>query len=94
VPAGRYAVLREDGSVEGTEEFRCAPGPMGWRSFSDIDTEEPVPHHETVDLVVDAAWRPVRLRVDTGDHRMFLEAAGDRLAGERDGRPIELPWHE
>jgi hypothetical protein len=93
VPAGRYAVLREEGAQEGTEEFRCAPGPMGWRYFSDIETTEPVPHHEIVDVVVDESWRPVRLRVDTGAHRLWLEAAGDRLTGERDGERIESPWH-
>jgi hypothetical protein len=93
VAAGRYAVLAEDGTKEGAEEFRCAPGPMGWRYFSDIETTEPVLHHEIVDVVVDAGWRPVRLRVDTGPHRLLLEAAGDRLAGERDGVPIETPWH-
>jgi hypothetical protein len=93
MPAGRYAIIGDDGTDVGTEEFRCAPGPMGWRYFSDIETAEPVPHHEIVDVVVDADWRPVRLRVDTGDHRLLLEAAGDRLTGERDGQPLETPWH-
>ncbi len=93
MPAGAYSVLREDGSVDGTEDFRCAPGPMGWRYFSEVDTAEPVPHHETIDVAVDAQWRPVRLRIDTGAHHLLLEADGDRLAGWRDGRPIEMPWH-
>ena len=46
MPTGEYSVLAEDGSVEGTERFRCAPGPVGWRYFSEIDTIEPEPHHE------------------------------------------------
>jgi hypothetical protein len=93
MPAGAYSVLRPDGSVEGTEEFRCAPGPVGWRYFSEVDTTEPVPHHETIDVAVDAEWRPVRLRVDSGAHQLLLEAGGDRLTGWRDGESIETPWH-
>jgi hypothetical protein len=93
MPAGTYHVIAADGSVEATEDFRCAPGPMGWRYFSEVDTSEPVPHHETIDVAVDASWRPVRLRVDSGDHQLLLEADGDRLAGWRDGEPIETPWH-
>jgi hypothetical protein len=93
VPAGAYSVLRPDGSAEATEEFRCAPGPVGWRYFSEVDTAEPVPHHETIDVAVDADWRPVRLRVDSDAHQLLLEAGGDRLAGWRDGEPIETPWH-
>jgi hypothetical protein len=93
MPAGTYAVLAADGSVEATEAFRCAPGPVGWRYFSEVDTSDPVAHHETIDVVVDAAWRPVRLRVDSGDHSLLLEAGADRLAGYRDGAEIETPWH-
>ena len=93
MPTGEYSVLAEDGSVEGTEHFRCAPGPVGWRYFSEIDTIEPEPHHEIVDVAVDAQWRPVRLRIDTGAHSLLLEADGDRLTGFRDRVPIETPWH-
>jgi hypothetical protein len=93
MPAGAYSVLASDGSVEGTEDFRCAPGPVGWRYFSELDTAEPVPHHETIDVAVDANWRPVRLRVDSGAHQLLLEADGDRLTCFRDRQPIERPWH-
>jgi hypothetical protein len=93
MPVGTYHVLRPDGSVEATEDFRCAPGPAGWRYFSEVDTAEPVEHHETIDVAVDADWRPVRLRVDTGGHQLLLEAGGDRLSGWRDGQPLETPWH-
>lgn len=93
MPAGDYSVLAEDGSVDGTENFRCAPGPVGWRYFSEVDTAVPVPHHETIDVAVDADWRPVRLRIDTGAHHLLLEADGDRLTGFRDRHPIETAWH-
>jgi hypothetical protein len=92
MPAGRYVVLGGDGGPVGSEEFRCAPGPAGWRYFSDVKTVEPVPHDEVVDVVVDAQWRPVRLRVETGAHRLLLEAEATRLSGLRDGDPVEAPW--
>ncbi len=93
MPSGRYAVLGDDGEPVGTESFRCAPGPAGWRYFSNVSTNEPTPHDEIVDVVADAEWRPVRLRVDTGAHQLFLEADRDRLFGELDGVRTETPWH-
>ncbi len=92
MPAGRYAVLGDDGVRVGTEEFRCAPGPMGWRYFSDIQTTDPTPHVETFDVVVDRDWRPVRIRIGTGEHHLMLEPHGGELTGGRDGVTIELPW--
>lgn len=92
MPAGRYAVLGDDGVRAGTEEFRCAPGPSGWRYFSDIQTSDPIPHGETFDVVVDADWRLVRIRVDTGEHHILLEPHGGSLQGVRDRVQIELPW--
>ena len=92
MPAGRYVVLGDDGAPVGSEEFRCAPGPAGWRYFSDVKTVEPVPHDEVVDVVVDARWRPVRVRVESGAHRLLLEAADERLTGFRDGVRVETPW--
>ncbi len=92
MPTGRYIVMDGDGNPVGTEGFRCAPGPAGWRYFADIQTGEPEPHHETVDLAVDAAWRPVRTRIDTGSHQILLMAEGHRMAGFRDGRSVETPW--
>lgn len=92
MPVGRYTVMDGEGNRVGTEEFRCAPGPMGWRYFSEIETSVPEPHREIVDLAVDASWRPVRARIDTGSHEILLMAEGGRLAGFRDGRPVELPW--
>ena len=93
MPFGRYTVLN-DGEPVGTEEFRCAPGPMGWRSFSQVQTADPSPHAETLDFAVDAAWRLARLRIDTGEHDLLLEPTpgGDRLEGFRDRRPIEIAY--
>ena len=92
MPVGRYTVMDGDGNRVGTEEFRCAPGPMGWRYFSDIETSVPKPHREIVDLAADASWRPVRTRIDTGAHEILLMVEGGRLAGFRDRRPVQLPW--
>ena len=92
MPVGRYTVMDGAGHAVGSEEFRCAPGPAGWRYFSTIETILPEPHREVVDLVVDGAWRPVRLRIDTGSHRLDLVADGDRLVGRRDGETLDLAF--
>jgi hypothetical protein len=91
MPAGRYSVWGREG-VAGTEDFRCAPGPMGWRYVSEIEREEPTVHRETVDVVVDRAWDLVRARIETGSHAILLEPDGDVLAGVRDGEHFEVPW--
>jgi len=88
MPTGRYTVLGDDGTPVGTEDFRCAPGPMGWRYFSDIRTD----HHEIVDIAVDRDWRIARLRIDTGEHDILLEPRGDTLTGYRDRQEIEIPY--
>jgi hypothetical protein len=76
MPVGTYTIIGEDGEPVGTEAFRCAPGPMGWRYFSEIDTSEHGLHHEVVDIVVDADWRIVRVRIDTSEHQVLLEPSG------------------
>jgi hypothetical protein len=92
VPSGRYAVRGRSGDVVGTEDFRCAPGPMGWRYVSEIQRDEPTPHRETVDVVVDASWRIVRARIETGTHATLLEPRGGVLGGLLDGTRVEVPW--
>jgi hypothetical protein len=92
MPAGVYTVMDGKGNPVGTEEFRCAPGPAGWRYFASIETSDPEPHRETVDFVVDAGWLPVRLRIDTGSHGVDLTAEQDRLFGTRDGETLEIEW--
>lgn len=89
---GRYVVMDGDGVAVGTEEFRCAPGPVGWRYFSDITTSDPEQHDEVVDLVVDQAWRPVRTRIDTQSHELLLEAEGEVLHGFLDRAPVSVAW--
>lgn len=92
MPAGRYSLWGADGSVVGTEDFRCAPGPMGWRYFSEIERHEPRTHRETVDVVVDRSWDLVRARIETGSHAILLEPVEGALAGLRDGQHVEVPW--
>ena len=92
MPSGRYSVRGRSGDVVGTEDFRCAPGPMGWRYVSEIERDEPTPHRETVDVVVDTSWRIVRTRIETGSHATLLEARGDSLEGIRDGHKVEMAW--
>jgi hypothetical protein len=90
--AGRYAVMDGEGNLMGQEHFRCAPGPMGWRYFSGVETSVPTPHHETIDVAVDRDWWPVRTRIATGGHEILLSSEPGRLAGFLDGRPVETPW--
>ena len=76
----------------GTEDFRCAPGPMGWRYVSEIDRDEPSPHREIVDVVVDASLGIVRARIETGTHTAALEPRDGILSGLRDDIELEVPW--
>jgi hypothetical protein len=93
VPTGRYVVVGDDGKPVGTEAFRCAPGPMGWRYVSEVDTNEYGPHQAVVDIAVDAAWRIVRAHVRTEQgHTLLLEPRDGTMVGERDGEPIELAY--
>jgi hypothetical protein len=94
MPVGRYTVLGDEGEPVGTGEFRCAPGPMGWRYFSEVETSDPTPHHETIDVAVDATWRIARVRIATGEHEILLEPRenGTVLAGYLDRRPIEIGY--
>lgn len=92
MPSGRYTVMDGNRRPVGTEEFRCAPGPAGWRYFATIETSVPDPHSEIVDLVVDSGWRLVRLRIETGSHDLEVAPEGERLLGTRDEGALELEW--
>lgn len=92
MPAGRYVIIGDDGDPVGSETFRCAPGPAGWRYVSDVDTEEHGRHREVVDVAVDAAWGIARIRLDSGAHRLILEPRDGDLIGRRDGEAIEVGW--
>jgi len=65
---------------------------MGWRYVSEILRDEPAPHRETVDVVVDTEWRILRARIETGEHSIALEPRDGSLAGVRDGEPIQVAW--
>jgi hypothetical protein len=94
LPSGRYAVAGSSGEVVGAEDFRCAPGPMGWRYFSEIERSEPEPHAELVDVAVDDRWRIVRTRIETGTHSLLVEPGHGVLAGTRDGEPFEMAYED
>lgn len=92
MPSGRYTVMDGRGTPVGTEEFRCAHGPAGWRYFATIETSVPEPHREVIDFVVDGDWRLVRLRIDTGHRDIEVAADEDRLLGSSYGEEIDLSW--
>lgn len=94
MPVGTYTVMDGAGTPVGTEEFRASAGPFGWRYVSTIRTDEPEPHVVTVDLTADDRHRPVRVGIDTGAHSLMLAPEGGRLAGLRDGVPVETTWDE
>jgi len=54
---GRYAILGGRRRADRTRSSEARP-PMGWRYFSDVQTSEPLLHHETIDVIVDGDWRP------------------------------------
>jgi hypothetical protein len=93
MPFGRYTVFGDDGEPVGTEEFRAAPGPMGWRYFSEVETREPSFHRETLDFAVHADWRIANVRIG-GAHELLLQASAGAtaLTGYRDGERIEIPF--
>lgn len=78
MPSGLYRL--PDG---GTEQFRCAPGPVGWRYFSTVQRDGGTTN---VDLSVDASWRPVRVRIQTPEHHVLLSARGSIL----DNEPLDV----
>ena len=80
------------GRAVGTEAFRTARAPAGWRYFATIRTDVPEPHTETVDVVVADDRSIVRVHIDTGTTNVLLAPEGDEIAGTRDGEPIALPW--
>ena len=93
MPQGRYMVIGDDGASVGTESFRCAPGPMGWRYVSEVATNEHGPHRADIDIAVDAEWRIVRVQVRTEQgHGLLLEPRDGKLTGQRDGEALTFGW--
>ena len=80
MPSGLYRLYDDDGGLIGTEQFRAAPGPMGWRYFS---TQQHEIGTTNVDLSVDSQWRPVRVRIQTPSHHLLLSARGSILDDEQ-----------
>jgi hypothetical protein len=97
MPIGTYRVMDGEGADLGFERFRSAPGPAGWRYFSEIERRA-LPRlglperRETVDLTVDRDWRPVRLRVQAGERTALAVPRGDVLDFAIDGDTRDLPW--
>src|SRR5512135_2961316 len=79
MPSGLYRLFDTSGAQRATEQFRCAPGPAGWRYFSTVQHPAGTTN---VDLSVDAGWRPVRVRIQTPDHHLILSARGGLLDDE------------
>lgn len=92
MPEGAYTIMDGRGNRVGTEEFRTARAPAGSRYVSQIRTEIPSPHSETVDLILGEDGRPLRLHVWTGEHELTLSAEDGRLVGSLDDEPLDLPW--
>ena len=88
MPSGLYRLFDDDGTPARTEQFRCAPGPMGWRYFSTVQDPRGATN---VDLSVDAQWRPVRVRIQTPEHHLLLAARAGSFVGVIDDEQIELP---
>ena len=64
MPRGVYHHLSADGTVV-VESFSCAPGPVGWRYVSRLATPDGAPLGQ-VDVTCDAAWRQIRVLVESG----------------------------
>lgn len=91
MPSGLYRLFDESGALLGTEQFRCAPGPMGWRYFSTVQDDRGVTN---VDLSVDASWRPVRVRIQTPQHHLLVSARAGQFVGILDDEHLDMPFDQ
>lgn len=87
MPTARYDLLDSKGEKIGTEDLRCAPGPMGWRSFSTIVRDGVMTR---ADISVDSAWKPVRIRIENDEHHLLLARRGTTYAAQLDGERFEF----
>ena len=89
----RAAGTRCAGGAVTSSEPRTSAAPQArWVAvFSEIERDEPTPHRETVDVVVDASWRIVRTRIETGSTRPSSRRRG-LIEGVRDGHQVEMAW--
>ena len=86
MPSGLYRLFDDGGTLIGTEQFRAAPGPMGWRYFSTVQRDIGTTN---VDLSVDSLWRPVRVRIQTPSHHLLMSARGPSIL---DDEQLDLPF--
>ena len=91
MPSGLYRLFDESGAPVSTEQFRCAPGPMGWRYFSTVQDDRGVTN---VDLSVDASWRPVRVRIQSPDHHLLVSVRAGQFAGILDDAHLDIPFDQ
>jgi hypothetical protein len=79
------------GNAVGTEEFRAAAGPAGWRYFSNLDTRQTEPHREVIDLVIDGVFRPF-VYVSIPARLRSCCRLGRKPSGTLDGDPVKIEW--
>jgi hypothetical protein len=91
VPVGSYRVMDGAGNAVGTEEFRAAAGPAGWRYFSNLDTRQTEPHREVIDLVIDGVFRPF-VYVSIPARLRSCCRLGRKPSGTLDGDPVKIEW--
>ena len=87
MPSATYELLDMEGRVRGSEDLRCAPGPIGWRSFSTVTFDGA---GSRVDLSVDARWHPVRIRIENDAHQLIVSQRGGKASVLLDEEPSEM----
>ena len=71
----------------------CTPGPRsdgGGPAGGGTTAGQAATGPKTIHLAVDASYRPVRTRIDTGAHEILLIAEGGRLAVVRDRTSVQV----
>ncbi len=90
MPAGQYRLITDGGEPLGFEAFRSAPGPVGWRYFSTTTLLDGGTGN--VDLSVNAAWEPMRVRIQNSAHHTLLLPRGETLQGILDEDELSIPF--
>lgn len=82
MPSGSYLLSGREG-VWAREDFRCGPGPAGWRYVGERTDPATGAALGRVDLTLDAAGRAVRLLVTGGGWELRGGAAGPDVLWRR-----------
>ena len=92
MPSGAYLLDVPDGATgpPAVERFSCAAGPLGWRYTAVRETADGRPLGR-LDLVVDAAWRAVRLDATAGGWTLRGGAAAAELVWRRGEQEHRAP---